>query len=243
MSQYYLRWSFSNTKLVKIKDTVGFGLPAYKSNYGETVCHGAGLCKEICYARQGNYVFKNVKNAREFNLLFAKSPLQFSKFLFEDLFKLTNKTKVKYVRIHDSGDFISEKYLLVWLDMCKEFKTVIFYTYTKMIPLFIKNYDLIDSLSNFRYCFSEGGIYDKQLDYSKCWSRIFINEEALNLALKKKIVKYNGNESDIHCINMDLGGIGFTYHGVKTLTHEDKYNMEKNNEKCERISRKQQKNK
>jgi hypothetical protein len=229
--------------LKKIPNTVGFGLPAFRTELNVTVCKAANICKDdkLCYGMQGCYNFSSVQNNREFNYYLSTSMYYFDKFLTEDLKKLVYKYKVQYVRIHDVGDFTNINYFNIWLKACKTFKEAIFYTYTKMIPFIRKQIDEIKEINNFRFCQSEGGIYDKDIDYSLPWSRIFISKEHIQKAIDRGDIKYDGSVTDQYCIDMKTGGIGFVYHGNKKLTPEMMIKIENNTNQCE-LNRKSQEN-
>lgn len=53
------------------------------------------------------------------------------------------------VRIHESGDFFSDEYMLAWLNVMKKFPQVKFYTYTKQFELVEKYRSQIVALDNF----------------------------------------------------------------------------------------------
>jgi len=75
------------------------------------------------------------------------------------------KKKAKYIRIHDSGDFYSIKYLRKWLLIAQYNKEVIFYAYTKSIKFF-KDYN-INLPDNFKVIFSEGSKTDNLINTLK----------------------------------------------------------------------------
>lgn len=194
-----LKWS--NTSKLKKEGIVSFSIPAYKSKKLNFItCPNSGYCKSLCYALQGRYLFKNVINAREYNL---KVSLQanFVNLAIKDLKRL----KAKYIRLHDSGDFYSQKYLNNWFKIASNFPDKIFYAYTKS-----NNLDFSNLPSNFKIIFSYGSKSDNKIDTSKPHALIFKSKEQLEQA------------NYIDCTNSDLLAInsvkiGLIYHGSKKL--------------------------
>ena len=211
MTTTNLRWTHGNSKLVKTSgDTlkiVGFGISADTDINGVNSCPGALACRGVCYAKQGTYLFKNVKEARFFNLQASFSP-DFRDMLIWDLISITNKGKINCVRIHDSGDFHSQAYLDAWKDAARFFPNVTFYAYTKSLHL-----DIHSNLpANFKLVQSLGGKYDDRVNLSMPHSRIFSDHDARVAA-----GYVDGNVDDMPAINGEVN-IGLVYHGVKKLT-------------------------
>jgi hypothetical protein len=148
--------SVSNTKLIKNKlRTASFGLQAVKT------CPGAGDCKSDCFALAGNYVFKNVKAKQQERFLASK----LSNFV-DVITTEIRSLNVGAVRIHDSGDYYSRKYLAKWIDIANKNPDVILYSYTKSINFFKSDYNTwaIDIPKNMIVTFSYGGRYDKLIN-------------------------------------------------------------------------------
>jgi hypothetical protein len=142
-----------NSKLKKTSQELGlrvfnFGLPAYKSASGKLTCPMAKECIKFCYARKGAYIWSNVKPAFEKRYELSKTDK------FVDAMNAEIKKKhPAYVRVHDSGDYYSHKYLDKWLAIAIHNPTVKFYSYTNMVDMF-KNTKLPD---NFDVIFSNSG--------------------------------------------------------------------------------------
>lgn len=144
--------SLGNTKLNKNKlRTASFGLQAIKT------CPSAGACKSDCFALAGNYVFKNVKEKQKERLMASKRN-GFIQTINDELKSLN----VGAVRVHDSGDYYSRKYLEKWVEIARNNPDVIFYSYTKSIQFFKSDYTTwsISLPSNMIITFSYGGKYD-----------------------------------------------------------------------------------
>jgi hypothetical protein len=124
------------------------------------VCPSAGVCSNLCYARAGTYNFSNVKRAHTANLeLILDTPLEWKNRINNEL-KLKRYSGGKSVRIHDSGDFFSDSYFELWIDIAKENPHVFFYAYTKEVTM-VKRYELPE---NFVIIFSMGGTQDHLVD-------------------------------------------------------------------------------
>ena len=147
-----------NTKLKKTskhfdKRVFNFGIPAYKTASGKTTCPFADLCIQFCYAKKGAYTWSNVKPAFEKRYALTKTD-QFISAMTKEI----KKKRADYVRVHDSGDYYSPKYLQKWLTIAKNNPSVRFYSYTNSIQ-FIKELETIPA--NFDFIFSDSG---KQVD-------------------------------------------------------------------------------
>jgi len=144
--------SLGNTKIKKNKlNTATFGLQAIKT------CPGRGGCQKECFATVGNYNFEVVKNKQKIRLKESKKKSFVDTISFE-----IKELNVGAVRIHDSGDYYSEAYLLKWIEIAKKNKDVVFYSYTKSIHFLKKDYKTWKHKlpKNFVVTLSYGGKYD-----------------------------------------------------------------------------------
>ena len=188
---------------------IGFGTPADTQYIDEdgnerNTCEQAQACRAVCYAKQGRYVGPNVVNARTRALQHTFSPS-----FVDDMVKTLRKSRVyNVVRIHDSGDFLSQKNYEQWKEIARRMPEKIFYAYTKRLDL-----DLWTDLpSNLRITQSIGGKLDHLIDYTKPHARIFSSVEA------REMHGYvDGNVNDDAAIDGILK-IGLVYHGVRKLT-------------------------
>ena len=64
----------------------------------------------------------------------------------------------KLVRLHVSGDFFSDTYFLAWMDVAEAKPETLFYTYTKSLPIWLRNRSSVPA--NFKLTASEGGKHD-----------------------------------------------------------------------------------
>lgn len=79
-----------------------------------------------CYAANAER-FPSVRNYRWNNFEYAKKG-----------FKPIIPLDAKSIRIHASGDFFSQKYFDLWLEICRENPNVEFWAYTKSLNFWIK---------------------------------------------------------------------------------------------------------
>lgn len=131
-------------------------------------CPSAGECTKFCYASKGNYVIhspSSLKFARIVNFL-MNDPEGFKEQMVAELEKAektaAKKNKTLVLRWHDSGDFISEKYLQLAFDVARRTPNVLHYAYTKQIPLIRKLES--EKPDNFVFNFSFGGEHDEGID-------------------------------------------------------------------------------
>lgn len=134
-------------------------------------CPSAGACKAFCYASKGNYViFKNssMLSSRVVNYL-MNDPQGFQDQMIREIKAVAspgNRSKLKgkeiVLRWHDSGDFLSEKYLLLAYAVAKATPDVLHYAYTKQIPMVRKLAS--EKPDNFEFVFSVGGLFDADID-------------------------------------------------------------------------------
>jgi len=106
------------------KSTGIFNIPAIKT------CPNCGTCKEFCYARKAERMYPNALPYRERMLELSKKPSFVS-----DMVAVIIKSKVKTIRIHESGDFYSQSYVDNWTDIARQLPDIQFYAYTKSIHL------------------------------------------------------------------------------------------------------------
>lgn len=147
------------TSLENGKRVLNFSLPAYKTEEGKTVCPFAKDCIKYCYAQKGNYRYPSVQKGLNKRYKLSKTdefvPMMNATILLE---------RPTHVRIHDSGDFYSVKYLNKWIQIAKDNKDVIFYAYTKSIKFFINGLLLP---KNLKIIFSEGSKTDNLINVNK----------------------------------------------------------------------------
>ena len=91
-----------------------------------------GTCKCDCigcYAKTGNYRYQSVKNSLGIKTMLIREHIEFVK---NAIIAQIEADKIQTVRIHASGDFDSEEYVKMWIDIIEMFPAVTFWTYTKV---------------------------------------------------------------------------------------------------------------
>lgn len=143
-------------------------------------CPSAGICAQVCYARNGSYRFSNVLERHQRNLAYVLDDL--AGWTQQMIDEISRKRGPVIIRIHDAGDFFSDTYLRAWLTVMAAHPSVRFYAYTKEIDRFRR---LIEPSppANFKWVYSYGGTQDALLDEQDdrvC--DVFPNVDALNAA-------------------------------------------------------------
>lgn len=186
-----------NSKLKK-DGIFNFDIPAYKSSTGLITCPNASSCIANCYARQGTYMFSNVKAKHEANL---QASLQDS--FVSDMVYEIKKRKVKILRISSAGDFYSQEYANKWLSIAKQVPDVFIYAYTKSWNFF----DLDNLPSNMRIIQSQGG--KLTIDKSRPHAVVFKEEGLIPNDYA------DASHSDMVAIKNDK--VALVYHGTKRM--------------------------
>ena len=151
-----------------------FSIPAYKTKSGKVTCPFAAACVKYCYAQKGNYTrFPIVQELMEKKYEISKQN-NFNSLMNAEI----KKKKATHIRIHDSGDFYSIKYLAKWIQIAEFNPSIIFYAYTKSIKFFVDGLLLPD---NMKIIFSEGSKTDELINpKTDRHARIFKNIDLLN---------------------------------------------------------------
>ena len=187
------------TSIANNKRVLNFSLPAYKTESGKTVCPFAKDCIKYCYAQKGNYRYPSVQKGLNKRYELSKTDN------FVPMMNATiKKKKATHIRIHDSGDFYSIKYLIKWVDIATQNKDVIFYAYTKSIKFFKGS---LTMPKNLKIIFSEGSKTDNLIDTTKDrHAKIFKNvADLLNAGY------INASDNDLNAIT-DNKKVGLVYH-------------------------------
>lgn len=183
-----------------------FSIPAWFVRFDGKVfktCPNAGACAQVCYARNGTYLFSNVLSAHTKNLrLTLDEPVLFRALINKELshkrFKPTFQPRQMpesteltddhwlqawirnggaAVRIHDSGDFYSESYLYLWFAIAADNPQVLFYAYTKEVAM-LKQHEAKAPI-NFRWLYSTGGLQDDLITADDRRADVFPDEQAI----------------------------------------------------------------
>jgi len=193
------------------------------------VCPSAGVCKDLCYARNGTYLFPVVKASHQRNLLMTLDDLpgwtaSMIAELREKRFRPTGNPRfldrrdelvsdewaVEWmdgggiaVRIHDGGDFYSADYFVAWQEIAAAIPDVLFYAYTKEVKM-VEAATHNRPLKNLRIIFSLGGIQDHRINRDDDrHAEVFPDLVSLALA------GYTDQEdNDLLCVLLDTPRIG-----------------------------------
>ena len=121
-------------------------------------CPNCETCKDTCYAlwRQGA---ANVLKYRQINSWFAhNNKAQLFRDINTELVKLRTKG-VKYVRIHEAGDFFDQSYLLLWVAIATQNPDIQFFAMTKS-EFLLPAIDAIGGVKNLNIMLSMiGGVH------------------------------------------------------------------------------------
>ena len=143
-----------------------WSLPAWAGRLpdGRTynTCPSAGICRHVCYALHGAYLWPVVRSRHEANLRFVLEDLPgWQRAMMAEL--QASRFAGRWVRIHDSGDFFSDDYLRAWTGICRARPEVNFYCYTKEVDR-LRRLVEPDPPDNLHWVYSYGGVQDHSLD-------------------------------------------------------------------------------
>ena len=207
----------------KLKQTLIFDISAGRTCPMASECHSYAVMNNNgkltvqdgkntifrCYAASQEAQYKNVYNARKYNLDLILKTLN-SQDGFYKTYELINASIQKHitkninkVRIHSSGDFFNGEYLKSWLAVARLNPQLKFYCYSKSLHLFGTNISIPE---NFFLTASMGGLRD-DLIHKGFFKRyaIVVNSEAE--AIKKGIEHigkpYKIDKDDSSCFKPD----------------------------------------
>lgn len=168
-----LKFSSANTKLQKLEAKTGKRVFSLDLLSGHN-CPGARDCLALallkngktkiwqpkhaifrCYSASQEARLRPVYNQRKANSDLIKNKSK------KELIELITKSipkKAQIIRVHSSGDFISQTYFDAWVEVAKKNPSILFYGYTKSLPFWIKRLKQIPS--NFKFTASYGGKWD-----------------------------------------------------------------------------------
>lgn len=160
-------------------------LPAWAGRLADgrtyNTCPSAGVCREICYARHGTYLWPGVVAKHRYNLEFVLDDLPgWEEAMVRELHH--PRFDGAWIRVHDSGDFFSDDYTRAWLRVMRERPMTGFYAYTKEVDRFRRLVEPEPPV-NFLWVYSLGGTQDASLDpESDRIADVFPDESAIEAA-------------------------------------------------------------
>lgn len=217
-------WTWQNEKLRKTAEEirlhtgqrcrlVGFNLPQLRSRSGQMTCPYAGQCKAYCYAKRGWFQRSVVRDKYERNLAevmkHERDSEALAAALIDDIAQFF--LPVTHVRLHDSGDFFARWYADAWVEVAQVCHDVVFYGYTKSLPLI----DFGALPKNLRLVQSYGGLRDRDIDHRRPHARVFASLGELVDAGYR-----NGAGSDLPVIRGERK-IGLVHHGLRKVRPEE----------------------
>ena len=204
----------ANAKLKKGFETEGylavsFGLPAVKT------CPYADQCLKGCYATKAFYRMSAAvaKRARNWKATLSNDFIYKMNADIETAKKKAERKGLKLiVRIHDSGDYFSQEYADMWKEISSQNSDVEFYSYTKSVKFFIKDYMRLPS--NLRIIFSMGGKTDNLIN-----KNIHRHCQIFETSTDLRFAGYADTSNDDSIAALAVTKfIGIVYHGSKALT-------------------------
>jgi len=133
-----------------------------------------------CYAASAEVAYPNVRKARwrNYDLLrtFKGDVNGMAKLIVNSLAFFEKKNpQIKLFRIHESGDFWSQEYFDAWIKAAQARPDILFYAYTKALPLWAARKGEIPS--NLRLIASEGGTHDDLIDKEQFRKAIIVQDQ------------------------------------------------------------------
>lgn len=104
----------------------------------DSCLHKTESCDKYCYAKKGNYAYRNVKKGLQKNFDLTKQE-NFIDLISAQITLLKIQNKIKYIRIHPSGDFYSQKYYEKWNEIAIRNPELVFLTYTRNYEIDFSN--------------------------------------------------------------------------------------------------------
>jgi len=92
-------------------------------------CRNCASCKDTCYARKAQRMYVDTLLRRSYMTWLS---MHFLDWLKAEIIAEIKKEKPKFLRIHSSGDFFSQRYADTWAEIAKMFPETKFYYYTKV---------------------------------------------------------------------------------------------------------------
>lgn len=198
-------------------------------------CPSAGACAQLCYARNGTYLFPKVRMAHLRNLEWTLNDLDgWRDAMLTELrarrFRPTGVPRVnaapegqplddwmhnwvqhggQAVRIHDAGDYYSDDYLAAWIVIARLTPDVLFYSYTKEVSRMRRV--AFNPPPNFRWLYSLGGREDHLIDLdSERHADVFADEQSIADA------GYVSQEaSDLYAITLATPKVGIPANNIR----------------------------
>ena len=166
--------------------------------YALTICErgyivtGTCVCDcKGCYAKTGCYNFPGVKISNAISTILARDYLEFYR---RAIIAQIHADKIKYCRVHASGDFFSADYINAWRSIVKACPDCIFWTYTKN-PAAENAFDDLNNINIVKSCIAGIGY-----NYGEI-SHVINAYNALKNAGENAYICRCGIDENQHCEN------------------------------------------
>jgi hypothetical protein len=127
-------------KISKLENCA-FSLPAGP----DFACPGATKACEKCYAQRGRHIFPAVQRLMAKNLVALNNMNGDIYKIYQMLLEMV-PNNIPIFRIHESGDFINQEYIMAWAKVIKKRPDTYFWTYTRSFDF---NYTALTKNKNF----------------------------------------------------------------------------------------------
>ena len=194
-----LKFSRGNAKLDSLEKVIGGQVWTFSVRSGYTCpyakdCFGKAVNGKVvdgqhtkfrCFSASQEALYPNTYKARLHNekliKLAEKDVDKAAQAIIDNLPK-----KAAAIRIHVGGDFKNQPYFDAWLTAAERTPDIIFYTYTKSLPFWLKRRKRVKAAENFILTASEGGWKDKLIKAHRLrFARVvFSTKEAKRMKLE-----------------------------------------------------------
>jgi len=144
-----------------------------------------------CYAKTGNYRFKNTIKSLAIRTFVAR---MYPDFMRRAILAQIKADNIQLCRIHASGDFFSAEYVQAWKEIVKDCPSTVFWTYTKN-KAFENAFDEYEN-ANIVKSLLPGGL----LNYGHC-GYIISMYQALKESGASVYICRCGIDKNQHCVN------------------------------------------
>ncbi|MCP5003716.1 MAG: hypothetical protein GY941_07145 [Planctomycetes bacterium] len=107
----------------------------------------------------------------------------------------------KAIRVHSSGDFYSEEYFKMWLDLCQKNPSIEFWAYTKSLLFWVNNINKVPK--NLTLTASRGGLYDHFIDDYNLKNVIVVKNKDSTNSLPIDIKDREARKKDVNFCLLD----------------------------------------
>ncbi len=114
-----------------------------------------------CFSASQEVLFKEVFNQRKHNFDLLRSLKTADEMAALIQASLPNPKK-KIIRLHVSGDMFNEQYFVAWIKIAENNPSLLFYTYTKSLAIWVKYKEFVPS--NLKITASKGGRQDHLIE-------------------------------------------------------------------------------